>query len=452
MHFSHINTPLPATTDHQGVTTFRRDKSFATELDAQDPLAEYRSRFHIPRRKDSTEVIYLCGNSLGLQPKSVRAFVEQELKDWETHGVEGHFQAKNPWMPYHELLTPQTARLVGAKPNEVVVMNTLTVNLHLMLVSFYRPTPARHRIAIEANAFPSDRYAVESQIRFHGFDPLESLVELQPQPGESTLRTEDIVSFLQKEGASIALVMLGGVNYYTGQAFDMAAITRAAHAQGCIAGFDLAHAAGNLVLRLHDWDVDFAVWCSYKYLNAGPGSIAGCFVHERHASAVDRPRFSGWWGHNKQTRFLMGPEFDAIPGAEGWQISNPPILSLAALRASMEIFDEAGMNGLRKKSELLTGYLEFLLNEHNNSALTIITPRDPNQRGAQLSLRITHNGRQVFNALNAQGIICDWREPDIIRVAPVPLYNGFAEVYGFEQALSEMLEKGDGRMETGNGC
>ena len=422
------------------MTSFRTEEGFAIDLDTEDPLAGYRTQFHLPKRSDGRDVVYFCGNSLGLQPKSVHSYVEQELQDWEKLGVEGHLHARNPWVPYHELLTEQTARLVGAKPIEVVVMNSLTVNLHLMLVSFYRPTSERHKIVIEAHPFPSDRYAVESQIKFHRFDPSTSLIELQPHAGESVLRTADIVTFIEKEGKSVALIMFGGVNYYTGQAFDMEAITRAAQAQGCVVGFDLAHAAGNIVMNLHDWNVDFAVWCSYKYLNAGPGSIAGCFVHERHANDRDVPRFTGWWGHNKQTRFLMTPEFEPIPGAEGWQVSNPPILPLAALRASMKIFDEAGMDALRRKSELLTSYLEFLLDQQLRKDFSIITPRDPKQRGAQLSIRVHQRARQVFKTLSENGIICDWREPDVIRVAPVPLYNSFLEAYNFAQRLTQVIE------------
>lgn len=416
--------------------TFQSDKGFAERLDKEDSLANYRVRFFIPKDKDSQDVIYLCGNSLGLQPKSVRSFVEQELRDWETLGVEGHFHARNPWLSYHELLTEQTARLVGAKPIEVVVMNTLTVNLHLMLVSFYRPTAMRHKIVIESSPFPSDRYAVESHIKFHGFDPKQSLVEWKPRADEVSLRMEDIEDFLDAEGQEVALLMLGGVNYYTGQAFDMERLARAARMKGCIVGFDLAHAAGNLVLRLHDWDVDFAVWCSYKYLNSGPGGIAGCFVHERHAQEFDLPRFAGWWGQNKQTRFKMGPTFDAIAGAEGWQLSNPPILPLAALRASMEIFDEVGMGKLRNKSELLTAYLGFLLDQHSGKEFRIITPRDPKQRGCQLSILVHAEGRRVFERLTENGVVCDWREPDVIRVAPVPLYNSFTDVWKFAEVLN----------------
>ncbi|MDL1892819.1 kynureninase [Sphingobacteriales bacterium CHB3] len=422
--------------------TFTDDKNLAEKLDSEDALKDHRSRFFIPKNKNGNDVIYLCGNSLGLQPKSVRNFVEQELKDWEMLGVEGHFYAKNPWMPYHELLTEQTARLVGAKPIEVVVMNTLTVNLHLMLVSFYRPTTLRHKIVIEAHAFPSDRYAVESQIRFHGFDPKLSLIELQPRAGETILRTEDIEDVLDADGDEIAVVLIGGVNYYTGQVFDMERITTAGQAQGCVVGFDLAHAAGNIPLKLHEWNVDFAVWCSYKYLNAGPGNIAGCFVHERHATNQAIPRFTGWWGQNKNIRFNMGPTFDPIPGAEGWQLSNPPILPLAALRASLEIFDEVGMETLREKSVRLTSYLEYLLNNHPSKMFSIITPADSAQRGCQLSIRTKEGGKKIFDHLMANGVVCDWREPDVIRVAPVPLYNSFTDVFRFVEILASGTEAG----------
>lgn len=420
---------------------YRIEKSFAQEWDAQDPLAKYRQRFHLPRGKDGRPCIYFCGNSLGPMPRKAPEYVEQELKDWANLGVKGHFEARHPWLPYHEFLTESTARVVGARPLEVVVMNTLTVNLHLMMVSFYRPTAERHKVVLEGHAFPSDRYAVASQIRFHGYDPAEALVELQPRPGETTLRTEDIEAFLDREGATIALVLLGGVNYYSGQAFDMARITRAAQTQGCVVGFDLAHAAGNLVLQLHDWGVDFAVWCSYKYLNAGPGSPAGCFVHEKHARRSELPRFAGWWGHNKQTRFQMGPDFDPIPGAEGWQLSNPPILPMAALRASMEIFDEVGMNALRQKSGRLTGYLEFLLKQHPLPDVSIITPTEPEARGCQLSIRVDRRGKELHQKLTQRNIVCDWREPDVIRVAPVPLYNTYSEVFDFVNAFEEEYTK-----------
>ncbi|MDZ7268401.1 MAG: kynureninase [candidate division KSB1 bacterium] len=418
---------------------YQANRHFALAMDAEDPLAEFRFRFHLPKTRSGEDCVYLCGNSLGLMPKTARAHVEQELSDWERLAVEGHVKARHPWTTYHERFTRQLANLVGARPVEVVAMNTLTVNLHLMMVSFYRPTPTRHQVVMEANAFPSDLYAVQSQIAFHGYDPASSLVMLQPRPGETTLRTEDMEAYLRENGERVALVLLGVVNYYTGQAFDMQRLTRAAHAQGCMIGFDLAHAVGNLLLRLHDWEVDFAVWCSYKYLNAGPGAVAGCFVHERHGHARDLPRFAGWWGHNPARRFLMEPAFQPVFGAEGWQISNPPILSLAPLKASLDLFDEVGMPRLRAKSELLTGYLEFLLNQFGGDLLTIITPADKTQRGAQLSLRVRRNGRALLQALLARNFICDWREPDVIRVAPAPFYNTFLDVYRFAGAVRGSL-------------
>jgi kynureninase len=377
--------------------------------------------------------VYLCGHSLGLQPKSVNSYVEQELEDWKRFAVDAHFQARNPWMPYHETLTDPTARLVGALPIEVVVMNTLTVNLHLMLVSFYRPTRERNKILIEANAFPSDQYALKSQIRYHGCDPASSLIEIAPRAGETATRTEDIEKLIETKGDEIALVMIAGVNYSTGQAFECSRIAAAARARGCAVGFDMAHAAGNLSVKLHDWNADFAVWCSYKYLNAGPGAIGGCFVHERHARSGKLPRFAGWWGHDKATRFQMGPNFQGIPGAEGWQVSNPSILSMAALRASMEIFDEAGIENLRAKSVTLTGYLEFLLEQQTSDKFSIITPRDPAHRGAMLSLKIKKGGRTICDKLAEQGVICDWREPDVLRASLAPLYNSFLDAYAFAE-------------------
>ena len=409
---------------------FQSDAAFAKEMDARDPLAKYRDRFHIPKGPDGADCVYLCGHSLGLQPKTVREYVEQELADWAKLGVEAHFRGKHPWMPYHRLLTEQTARLVGSKPVEVVVMNSLTVNLHLMMVSFYRPTKERHRIVVEDSAFPSDQYAVKSQIRYHGLDPATSLIELKPRNGERTLRDEDIVSLIEREGDSIALVMLGGVNYSSGQFFDLEAVARAGHAKRCVVGYDLAHAAGNVPLKLHEWNADFAVWCSYKYLNGGPGCIGGCFVHERHARE-NLPRFAGWWGHDQDTRFKMGPEFHAAPGAEGWQVSNPSILTMAALRASMDIFDEVGMAALREKSIALTGYMEFLLDKRRSEKFSLITPNEPGRRGAQLSICVPRNGRALCERLTEEGVLCDWREPDILRVAPAPLYNTFSDVYGF---------------------
>ena len=414
---------------------FKPEHSFAFEMDNSDPLKNFREKFLIPKDKNNKDVIYLAGNSLGLQPKSVRAYVEQELKDWETFGVEGHTQAKNPWLPYHEFLTEQTAKIAGAKPEEVVNMNTLTVNLHLLFVSFYKPTKTRHKILIEANSFPSDHYAVQSQIRFHGFDVETSLIEMKPREGEDTIRTDEIEALIEKEGDSIALIWFAGVNYYTGQAFEMEKITQAGHKKGCLVGFDLAHATGNLILKLHDWDVDFAVWCNYKYMNGGPGTIGGAFVHEKHLKNSDLPKFLGWWGHDKETRFLMDHNYISIPTVESWQISNPPILQLASLRASLDIFDEAGLNSLRQKSEMLTGYLEFLIRENKKDNVKIITPENRNERGCQLSLRINKNGKELYKKLLKDGVMCDWREPDVIRAAPVPLYNTFEDVFNFVRKL-----------------
>ncbi len=410
------------------------------ELDENDSLSGFRGRFHFPEPVNGVEPIYFTGNSLGLMPKKAREYVDQELDDWQRLAVEGHLHARKPWLPYHEFLTEQMAAIVGAKPIETVVMNSLTVNLHLLLVSFYRPTAERHKIVIEKGAFPSDRYAVESQIRFHGFDPTKSLVEVAPRDGESTLRTEDIVELIEREGPSIATVMFGGVNYYTGQAFDMWEITAAGHKAGAIVGFDLAHAAGNIELKLHDWGVDFAAWCSYKYLNAGPGGVASVFVHERHADCDELPRFAGWWGHDKATRFQMGPEFQVLRGAEGWQISNPPILQMAALRASLEIFSEAGMPALAAKSRKLTGYLEMLIRDIGDDRISIITSTDPEQRGCQLSIRVRTGDRSVHERLVNNGVLADWREPDVIRVAPVPLYNSFADVARFSEILRDQLD------------
>jgi kynureninase len=418
---------------------FQTDEEFAVSLDERDPLKEFRKRFLFPKNEEGDDCIYLCGHSLGLQPRTAAAYLEQELQDWAQLGVEGHFRAKNPWMPYHRLLTEWTAELVGALPLEVVVMNSLTVNLHLMMVSFYRPTPRRHKIVVERGAFPSDQYAVKSQIIFHGFDPASSLIELTPRKGESCLRDKDVESTIEGEGDEIALILLGGVNYSTGQAFDMAGITSAGHRRGCIVGFDLAHAAGNLQLKLHEWGPDFAIWCSYKYLNGGPGCIAGCFIHERHARAWDLPRFTGWWGHEERVRFEMGPDFEPMAGAEGWQLSNPSILSLAVLRASMEIFHEAGMERLRAKSVSLTGYLDFLLNRMVPRRFSIITPCEPERRGAQLSIRIPEQGRMLCERLICEGIICDWREPDTLRVGPAPLYNSFHDVFQFVRRFAAAI-------------
>ena len=404
---------------------------FAQTMDERDPLAQFRERFCLPKKKNGEECIYLCGHSLGLQPKTARAYIEKELEDWADLGVEGHFRARSPWVPYHRMLAEQTAELVGAMPSEVVAMNSLTVNLHLMMTSFYRPTPQRHKILMERGAFPSDQYAVQSQIRFHGFDPATSLIELTPRDGEFCMRDEDVTALIDREGDSIALIMLGAVNYVTGQLFDMREITKLGRHKGCVVGFDLAHAIGNVPLRVHDVGPDFAVWCSYKYLNGSPGCVAGCFVHERHSRASHIPRFAGWWGHDEKIRFQMGPEFHPMAGAEGWQLSNPPILALAPLRASMEIFAEAGMDRLRAKSISLTGYMEFLLAQQASSKFSVITPREPERRGAQLSIRIPNDGRKVCRKLEEEGVIGDWREPDTFRVAAVPLYNSYHDVYKF---------------------
>lgn len=416
---------------------------FARDQDAHDPLAIYRQQFHIPPGPDGSESIYLCGNSLGLQPRTVQALIDQELEDWREFGVEGHFRASRPWMPYHEQVATPLASLVGAQAEEVVTMNTLTVNLHLMMVSFYRPTSTRFRLVIEKPAFPSDRYAAGSQVRFHGFDPDQALLEISPREGESSIREEDIASCIEEFGESIALVMLPGVQYYSGQLFNIGGITELARSKGCAVGWDLAHAAGNVPLALHDWAPDFAAWCSYKYLNAGPGAVAGCFVHQRHARGFDLPRFAGWWGHDKTTRFQMGPEFVPMPGAEGWQLSNPPILSMTPLIASMSLFEDAGMDRLRKKSESLTGYLESLLLELLTDHVRIFTPTNPSQRGCQLSLSLAQGrerGREVFEAISGDGVIADWREPDVIRVAPVPLYNSYQDVWRFVDILRRRLQ------------
>ncbi len=417
---------------------FSSERAYALAQDAVDSLRHYRSLFHLPKGKKGGEVIYFCGNSLGLQPRTVEEALLRELKHWREEAVEGHFRGEMPWMYYHKFLQPQSARLTGAKPEEVVVMNTLTTNLHLMMVSFYRPEGRRRKILVEGGAFPSDQYAVESQLRFHGIDPEEGMVELLPREGEHCLRTEDILRRIEELGEELALVLLGGVNYYTGQFFDLEAITRAAHAQGAVAGFDLAHAVGNVPLRLHDWDVDFAVWCSYKYLNAGPGGPSGVFVHERHGDRPDLPRFAGWWGYEEESRFLMRKGFKPMRGAAGWQLSNAQILSFAAHKAGLDIFDEAGMDALRQKSLRLTGYLEFLLNRLNEQSrrFEIITPARPEERGCQLSLLALEQGRALYDYLTENDVVCDWREPNVIRVAPVPLYNSFEDVWRFVDVLA----------------
>jgi len=413
-------------------------REYAEKLDENDELASFREKFYIPKDPEGNEVKYFTGNSLGLQPKHTEQYIKQELDDWAALGVEGHTDAKNPWMPYHEFVTDSLAKVVGAKPIEVVAMNTLTVNLHLMMVSFYRPEGDRKKIMIERDAFPSDIYAVKSQLKFHGNDPENDLIMLAPREGEFTLRTEDIIDEIKKAGDNLALVMLGGVNYYTGQFFELDKITKAAHDIGAVAGFDLAHAAGNIDLKLHDWNVDFAVWCTYKYLNAGPGGIAGAFVHENHATEK-LPRFEGWWGTDKKERFLMKDEFNAIPGVESWQLSNPPIFQLAALRASLDIFMEVGMQKLKEKSRKLTSYLEYMVKSIGKDKIEIITPEDENQRGCQLSIRVKDADKNLFKELSDKHVIADWREPDVIRVAPVPLYNSYMDCYRFATILKELV-------------
>jgi kynureninase len=411
---------------------------FARHMDAVDPLRSYRARFHLPRHQDGRPVIYFCGHSLGLQPRAVRTLLEQELDAWERMGVDAHFKENNPWYGYHELFRDRGARLVGARPGEVVMMNSLTINLHLMLATFYRPTARRFKILLDEPTFPSDRYAIQSQIRHHGFDPAEGLVTIGPRSGEHLIREEDIEGLIHERADEIAVVMLSGVNFFTGQWFDLGGITAAAKAQGCVVGFDLAHAAGNVPLRLHDWQVDFAVWCNYKYLNGGPGAVGGCFVHEEHGRNLDLPRLAGWWGNDPATRFRMHLQADFVPqpGADGWQVSNPPILALVPLLASLGMFDEAGMEALRAKSECLTNYLHHLLDELPPDRFAVITPRAVAQRGAQFSLLVHDRPRELLERLHGQAI-CDFREPNVIRVAPVPLYNTFEEVWQFAQLLAD---------------
>lgn len=422
--------------------TFAATEADARARDAADPLRSFRDEFLIPPAIDPTlgedHQLYFTGNSLGLQPRSVREALLIELDDWARLGVEAHFHGRHPWMPYHEEVRAHLAEIAGALPSEVVAMNSLTTNLHLMMVSFYRPTPERHAIVIEAGAFPSDQYAVASQIRFHGFDPATSLIEVEGDPDTGVIGMERIERALAEHGARTALVLWPGVQYRTGEAFDLQAIARLAHRHGAQVGFDLAHAAGNLKLTLHDADADFAAWCSYKYLNAGPGAIAGCFVHERHAHS-DRPRFAGWWGHDQGSRFKMGPEFLPTPGADGWQLSNPPIMALAPLRASLEVFHRAGMDRLRAKAVELTAYLEALIRARLHGVIDIVTPADPQRRGCQLSLRVIGGrprGRALFEHLLARGIISDWREPDVIRVAPTPLYNRYIDAWKLVAAIA----------------
>lgn len=423
---------------------FSADEDFAKELDVQDPLRSFRERFHLPSGKNGKPLIYFAGNSLGLMPKSAKEIVEQELHDWATLGVAAHLEGKTPWYSYHETLRDPAARLVGAKTNEVICMNSLTVNLHLMMATFYRPTKSRFKILMEDPAFPSDTYAIKTQIVHHGLNPKDALMLASPRKGELTAQTEDVLDLINKHAKELAVVLIGGVNFFTGQLFDIPTITAAAQKHGITVGVDLAHAIGNVPLSLHDWNVDFAVWCSYKYLNAGPGAVAGAFVHERHATNTDLPRLAGWFGNDPNTRFRMQlePEFIPVPSADGWQVSNPPILAMAPLRASLAIFDEAGgMKSLREKSIRLTNYLQFLLESgldgQVKKALTIITPRKENERGCQLSILVHEHGKEVFGKLEAAGVTCDFREPNVIRVAPTPLYNTFHEVWRFTHILAD---------------
>ncbi len=418
---------------------FESSISFAKKLDSQDPLRSFRSKFYLPKVKGKT-AIYFTGNSLGLLPKSTKKIVDEELNDWAKLGVEGHFLSKRPWLHYHKFSKKALSKIVGARPDEVVAMNQLTVNLHLMMISFYRPTNSRYKILTEAGAFSSDQYAFESQVKFHGLDPDKTIVELFPRQGEYALRTEDIIKAIEENKNELALIIFGAVQYYSGQFFDLEKITKAGHEAGANVGFDLAHAIGNVSLQLHKNEVDFAVWCGYKYLNSGPGGLAGAFVHQKHSKNFHLPRLAGWWGHNDKERFQMKKGFKPTEGVDGWQVSNFPVLSGAAQLASLEIFDEAGMNNLRKKSILLTGYLEFLLKsiKNYNEYFTIITPSDKSERGCQLSLLMKRNaslpdgqGRKVFNKITREGVLADWREPDVIRIAPVPLYNTFEEVFLF---------------------
>lgn len=415
---------------------FQNSLQFAIDLDFNDPLNDYRDRFYFPKDNKGNDTIYFTGNSLGLQPKSTKNYINQELDDWAKFGVEGHVHAKNPWMPYHEFVAEKLAKVVGALPTEVVAMNSLTVNLHLMMVSFYRPLGKKRKIIIANNEFPSDIYAVKSQLKFHNFSD-DDLIIAKAKDGKDIISTDEIIKIINENKDEIALLMFAGVNYYTGQYFDIKRITEECHNHDIIAGFDLAHAAGNVPVKLHDWNVDFAVWCSYKYLNSGPGGIAGAFVHQRHKDFKGN-RFEGWWGTNKENRFLMKPDFEPISGVEAWQLSNPPIFQLAALNASLDIFEEVGINNLRVKSEKLTGFLEFLLNNLPKDIISVITPKEAAQRGCQLSIKIK-DGKKIFNILTEKGVIADWREPDVIRVAPVPLYNSYEDVFKFYQILKDEI-------------
>lgn len=425
---------------------FQSEETFARGLDEQDPLAGFRERFHRPRTASGEPLLYFAGNSLGLQPTGVAEAIRQELDDWARLAVRGHFDAASPWFSYHELLREPSARLVGALPQEVVMMNGLTVNLHLLMVSFYRPQGERTKILMEDCAFSSDTYAVRTQLRYHGQDPAESLIVARAGSGRAAVGTEEIERVLEQRGHEISLVLLGGVNYYTGQVFDMQRIGALARERGCVVGLDLAHAAGNVLLRLHDWQIDFAVWCSYKYLNGGPGAVAGCFVHERHAKRTDLPRFGGWWGNDPERRFRMHleREFEPRAGADGWQLSNPPILSMAPVRVSLDLFDEAGMGALRTKSRKLTAYLQYWIDRAGAGRIEVLTPREPDERGCQLSMRVRERPRELFRALEDRGVVADFREPDVIRVAAVPFYNSFHDVWSFGQVLEAWTASPEG--------
>ncbi|MHA7129580.1 kynureninase [Algoriphagus namhaensis] len=419
---------------------FEFTEDFARKMDEADPLSAFRERFYFPK-VNGQDAIYFCGNSLGLQPKSVKDYLDKELQNWAELAVDGHFDGEDAWMYVRQKSKPALSEILGAHPHELVAMNNLTSNLHFLMVSFYQPKADRVKIICEAGAFPSDQYALESQVKFHGLNPDDVLVELEPRAGEHTLRTEDILAKIQELGSELALVMMGGIQYYTGQLFDMKAITYAAHEVGAYCGFDLAHAVGNAPLSLHEWDVDFATWCSYKYLNSGPGNISGIYVHERFADRSDLPRFAGWWGHNEQQRFKMEKGFIPMHGADGWQLANSNVLALAAHQASLDIFQEAGMKRLRAKSEKLTAYLEFLIHEISGESgvLEIITPRRPSERGCQLSLLIHKGGKAVFDSWYAYGVVGDWRNPNVIRLAPTPMYNSFLDVYRFGKILEQSL-------------
>ncbi len=423
------------------MSSYKLGLEYAKNQDQLDPLKQYRNLFHLPKDKQGNSWLYFTGNSLGLQPKSTQKYIQQELEDWASLGVEGHFEAKNPWLSYHETLTDNMAKIVGAKPIEVVITNTLTTNLHLLMVSFYQPTKTKYKIIIESDAFPSDRYAVQTQLEFHGFDAKDGIIEWKPRKGEELLDLEDLESLLDDYGDETALLLIGGVNYYTGQFLNLKRIAQLGHNHGCMVGIDLAHGAGNIKPELHDSGVDFAAWCTYKYLNSGPGSLAGLFVHENHAYNKNLKRFAGWWSHNKKTRFNMRQPLDILPGAEGWQLSNPPILSMAAIKASLDMFSEVGMDALRKKSIKLTGYLEFLINTLNDNRIKIITPKNPEERGCQLSIQVKNADKALHNKLNQAHVITDWREPDVIRCAPVPLYNTFEDVYGMVEKLKQILNE-----------